>query len=96
MSDLSIRQAMGQEIDSDEDQDDEDEVVIKFEWQEYLPKEAKIQESFTLVGAFFKRNSKFRILIIIYWSGLNLTENISVDGWLHKNELPGNAQREVS
>ena len=55
MSDLSIRQAMGQEIDEDEEPDDEDEVVIKFEWQEYLPKEAKIQESFTMVSTRFHR-----------------------------------------
>lgn len=66
MSDLSIRRAMGQEIDSDDDQDDEDEVVIKFEWQEYLPKEAKIQESFTLVCAYLKRNPKFRIFELYY------------------------------
>lgn len=48
MSHALIRQSLG-EPEEDEDEPDESEIVMKFEWQEYLPEEARIKESFSQV-----------------------------------------------
>ena len=47
MSHALIRQSMGETVEGDED--DESEIVMKFDWQEYLPEEARIKESFSQV-----------------------------------------------
>ena len=61
MSEALIRKTLG-ELDEQDDEEQESEIVLKFEWQEHLPEEARIKESFTQVRFFVKNNYRSETL----------------------------------